>query len=102
MQNGEFKKLIRFKDNTFCWNYGKDLFSDIVTPANAIAFGAWHLKIDKNELEKAMLLLGSSKVRHTVALFSHLNHFLYIDNINVEEAKDEQNREVHGDCKELE
>lgn len=80
------KKLIRFKDNTFCWN-DNGCFSDIVSLPKAIAQGTWHLKIDRKEIDKALSFLGESKTHHSVALFSSLGHFLYADQIDMEEEE---------------
>jgi hypothetical protein len=66
-----------------------------MSEANAIAYGIWHLKLSRKEIDKAIPKLGTSKTQHTFALFSHLNDFLYVDNVKMEECDDndrQQNR----------
>lgn len=88
MGQGEYK-LIRFKDNTYCWNVN-DVFTDILPMAKAKAHGTWQLKIDQGEIKKAVdKLVSSGSSHHHIAIFSPLGQFLGSDIIHMEESNGE-------------
>lgn len=71
-------KLIRFKDNTYSWIDGDA--SPILTETEAVAYGIWKLKVQRNEINLGLTNLKamSHANKDNVAIYGNINKlYLY-------------------------